>query len=85
MNFEELNNLYLKIGRNRREEFSTDKTSNGRRVIGRKGIGKLSVFGVAEVVKIESIKDNHKICFEMDLNDIKKVKVGFINQRLLKI
>src|SRR5579859_1020537 len=40
----ELQQKYLFIGRNRREEERTDVSSGGRLVTGRKGLGKLSAF-----------------------------------------
>jgi len=72
MSFENINTLYLRVGRLRREEEGTDLTPiHGRKVMGRKGIGKLSVFGVAKVVEIETCKGNLLTLFRMDLDEIK--------------
>ena len=71
MNFNEINNKFLKIGRNRRKIEGKDITDGGRKVIGKKGIGKLSVFGVAEEVSITTIKEGIKNKFSMSLGDIK--------------
>lgn len=68
----ELNNKYLSIGRCRRTEGPIEKTPKGRPVMGRKGIGKLSVFGVADGVTVETIKDGRKNSFSMSLEEIRK-------------
>jgi len=74
MSFEEINRLYLQVGRLRREEEGTDVTPiYNRQIMGRKGIGKLSVFGVAKVVEIETCKDNILTSFRMDIDEIKAV------------
>lgn len=83
MTFDELNSAYLQIGRNRRNDLGTDKTSGGRKVIGRKGLGKLAVFGIGEKVEIQSIKDNHKVVFLMKLNDIRNSKNGLYSPQIL--
>ena len=46
MTFSELNDYFLKIGRNRRVEMHKDVTDGGRKVLGKKGLGKLSMFGM---------------------------------------
>ena len=61
---------YLRIGRERRGEEGTDMTSGGRRVMGRKGIGKLSVFGVARTVTVETAKGGRRTEFRMKAGDI---------------
>lgn len=74
MTFDEINDRYLRVGRNRREEDETDITPiYERKVMGRKGIGKLSVFGVANVVEIETCKDHKLTAFRMDIDEIKKI------------
>lgn len=71
MTFDELNQKYLRIGRNRRDDEKSQTTPNGRRVIGKKGLGKLSVFGICDEVQIKTIKKGVLNCFLMNLNDIK--------------
>lgn len=53
----DMNNKYLKVGYCRREGENTSLTGKGRPVMGRKGLGKLSLFSIAGVVEIETIKD----------------------------
>lgn len=72
MTFDELNNEFLLIGRNRRSTKTARITPNGRNVIGKKGLGKLSVFGICNIIEISSIKNGLKNSFEMNLDDIKK-------------
>jgi hypothetical protein len=74
MNFEDINRLYLRVGRLKREEDGTDLTPvYNRRVMGRKGIGKLSVFGVAKIVDVETCRDNVLTSFRMDIDKIMAV------------
>lgn len=71
MSFEEINEKFLRIGRNRRLE-EKHATKMGREPIGKKGLGKLSFFGIAHKVKIVTRKDGKENVFQMDWNDIKK-------------
>lgn len=70
MTFEEVNDAYLVLGRDRRASTGTEYTANGRHVMGRKGIGKLAGFGIAKVVGVETVKDGHLTSFEMDYEAI---------------
>lgn len=55
MSREDVKNKYLKIGKKKREVSSDDKTPDKQRqVMGRKGIGKLAVFAVADEVIVET-------------------------------
>jgi hypothetical protein len=73
MGYSELNPKFLKIGRNRREEKEGGMLSPGLRpVIGKKGIGKLSFFGIAKLIIIETIKGYLLNAFSMSLDDIQK-------------
>jgi hypothetical protein len=70
MSFEDLNEKYLVIGRNRRKDTLKQTSSNGRHVIGKKGLGKLSVFGICDFIEVISVKDGLRNHFNMDLNEI---------------
>jgi len=73
MSFNEINPEFLKIGRNRRESGQTQKSKNNKRyVIGKKGLGKLSFFGIAKHIKIETIKDYKKTTFLLDWDALKQ-------------
>lgn len=60
---------YLIVGRDRREQDGSDE-SNGRKVMGRKGIGKFSAFGIAKVIEIESVKGGEVSHFIMDYDEM---------------
>ncbi|MBX4132317.1 ATP-binding protein [Frischella sp. Ac48] len=77
MTFDELNTKYLVIGRNRRHD--SDISPKGRKPIGKKGLGKLSVFGISDIVTVESVKNGFKNSFTMDLNLILSSKDGKYN------
>jgi hypothetical protein len=85
MEFTEINEKYLKIGRNRRTEEQTDVTLKlKRKIIGRKGIGKLSIFGIAEEVTIETVSNGRKNKFFMSLDGIKKSSNKYFPDQLIK-
>ena len=74
MSTDQVNRFYLRLGINRRER--GDKSDSGRKVMGRKGIGKLAPFGVCreiEVITAGGERDNGKYVvsnFLMKLDDI---------------
>ncbi|HBM16114.1 MAG TPA: hypothetical protein DD381_07230 [Lentisphaeria bacterium] len=70
MNEASLQDKYLVIGRNRRIAESSEEFK-GRRVMGRKGIGKLAGFGIASMMKVETWIDNQSIEISLDLNHLK--------------
>ena len=59
MSDDDIRNKYVVTGRDRREEEGSDETPCPlkRKVMGRKGIGKFSSFGIAKEIEIESVKD----------------------------
>ena len=71
MSFEELNDKFLKIGRNRRLDLNEDKTAGGRLVLGKKGLGKLSMFGIGRLITVTSVKDGLETSFTMDYDRIR--------------
>ena len=73
MSPQELADEYLPIGRLRRGSDETRVMSkNGkRRVTGRKGLGKLSAFGVASEIEVRSIQNGIAVCLRLDYEKIK--------------
>lgn len=69
MSFDEINRSFLRIGRNRREE-GCETTPRGRKVIGKKGLGKLSFFGISNLIEIKTVNEGKENVFEMNLQDI---------------
>ena len=74
MSFDEINNGFLLIGRNRRLTLFDMSEKRGRPVIGRKGVGKLAVFGIADTIIINTVKNNIENEFIMKFSEIEKVK-----------
>lgn len=72
MSFEEINEKFLRIGRKRRTEDPEDqKTPKGRKIIGKKGLGKLSFFGIAREIEITTKKDGKENSFTLKWEEIK--------------
>ena len=71
MSFDDLNDQFLNIGRNRRTDLNSDITPKGRKVLGKKGLGKLSMFGIGKTITISTVKDKIKNTFVMDYDGIK--------------
>jgi Histidine kinase-, DNA gyrase B-, and HSP90-like ATPase len=69
---DEVNQRFLKVG-HRRRDVQPGATAKGRFPMGRKGIGKLSLFSIAGTVMVETIKSGMKSAFEMRLEDIRKL------------
>ena len=78
MTFEELNEFYLSIGYERRKR--GERTPKNRPVMGRKGIGKLAGFGIAEDIVIRSVKDGQLVQFTLNYETLRKRKAleGYI-------
>lgn len=68
MSDEDIRNKYLIVGRDRRESESSEEMPNplNRRIMGRKGIGKFSAFGISKEIDIESVKDSETSHFQMN-------------------
>ncbi|HYG07723.1 MAG TPA: ATP-binding protein [Stenotrophomonas sp.] len=71
MGLSEINDRFLTVGYDKRgTEGGT--SACGRKFMGRKGIGKLSVFSVADVVRVYSTKDGDSNAFELRVADLEK-------------
>jgi HSP90 family molecular chaperone len=46
---------YLNVGRDCRKTEKTDKSPGGRRLQGRKGVGKLAGFGIADTLEVQTV------------------------------
>lgn len=59
MSVDDMNSKYLRVGYRRRDEDVEHGklTAKGRPVMGRKGLGKLSLFSIANVIEVESARD----------------------------
>lgn len=72
MSVEDANQRYLCVGYKRREPPGGARTPRGRAVMGRKGIGKLSLFSIARTVEVHSVKEGEKHGFRMNLDRIEE-------------
>lgn len=68
MSFSEINDYFLRIGRNRRKENQIN--SCDRKPTGKKGLGKLALFGLGTKITILTKKNNESVKFSLDYNDI---------------
>ena len=75
MTVHDANSKYLNVGYARREAGEA-QSPNGRQVMGRKGIGKLSLFSIANRVEVHSVKDGQKHGFRMTVDGIKTAMAG---------
>jgi Histidine kinase-, DNA gyrase B-, and HSP90-like ATPase len=57
MTREDINKKYLKVGYSKRDNEPT-VTPKQRKVMGRKGIGKLSLFSIAQTIEVHSVKND---------------------------
>ena len=79
MTFDEINDKFLLIGRKRRDKEIVEITPKGRKVTGRKGLGKLALFGIGHHMRIISCKGDEQVEFDLDWNEIKKQDSGIYN------
>ena len=75
MSFEDIQSKFLIIGRNRRED-GESLTPKGRKVIGKKGLGKLSFFGIVRTITVNTVKNGKRNIFTMDWNDLMRSTEG---------
>ena len=68
----DVRNKYVIIGRDRRENERSDETPppHSRKIMGRKGIGKFSAFGIAKEIDVESVKDGEVSHFSMNYDEL---------------
>lgn len=72
MNLEDVNDRYLHVGYRRRDE-GRSTTPSGRPVMGRKGIGKLSLFAIAEDIQVETVRDGQAHAFLLETSEIRRI------------
>lgn len=68
MSFNEVNDYFLRIGRNRREE--NQKSPCDRVPTGKKGLGKLALFGIGDTINITTRQGGEGVSFNLDWNEI---------------
>lgn len=75
MDIDDMNKKYLTVGYRRRER-GESKSPKGRTVTGRKGIGKLSLFSIADIVEVHSVKGDVRHGLKMSVEEIKQAIEG---------
>lgn len=71
---------FLTVGFRRRDELG-EKTPKGRKPMGRKGIGKLSIFSIAQIAEVYTLSNGEKTAFRMDREVIRKAIGGKLVQQ----
>ncbi len=72
MTYEDINDKYLHVGYERRKQPNEATTPVHKRpVMGRKGIGKLSLFSIADIIEIQTMKNDGRNGFVMSAEKIK--------------
>jgi uncharacterized protein (TIGR02391 family) len=75
LSFLDINEKFLVIGRNRRlDEGDLPSPRYQRLPTGKKGLGKLSLFGLASSIRVESVKDGFRNEFVMDWAELTTAK-----------
>ena len=72
MTRDNIQDRFLMVGYRRRDGQPGRTKEHGRRPMGRKGIGKLSLFSIAKTVKVFTAKDSVNSAFCMDVEEIKE-------------
>ena len=70
MTFDEINEKYLTVGYERRKHDAVRTPQYDRPIMGRKGIGKLSLFSIADTVEVQTVKGDGKHGFVMSARKI---------------
>ena len=81
MTAEDVNDKFLVIGRDRRKEEKKLTNSLGRRIMGRKGLGKLALFGLGNTVEIRTQVANESkgVNFILDWDELRQQEKYEIN------
>ncbi|EHR7164170.1 ATP-binding protein [Vibrio parahaemolyticus] len=77
MTLDDINKRFLEVGHDRRES-GYAKTQSGRNVMGRKGLGKLSLFSIAQKIEVYTKKDGQEHAFVLDYPRIVEAIEGAI-------
>lgn len=84
MTWEMVRDAYLEVGSDRRERDGSDRSPGGRLLQGRKGVGKLAGFGIADIVEVQTIhrepdpriQKRALIWFRLSWDQLRKVQRG---------
>ncbi|HUW25777.1 MAG TPA: ATP-binding protein [Gallionella sp.] len=86
LSLEEINSKFLVIGRNRRnEEGDTPSVKYGRLPTGKKGLGKLALFGLAKTITILTKQNGLQNEFILDWDDLNTAQGKYLPKRVSRI
>lgn len=88
MTYDECQNNFLTVGRNRRLETKSDKSKNKKRpVLGRKGIGKFAGFGIAQKIEVRttSSENGEATTFSMDISKILDADAAGVDNKIIDV
>lgn len=73
MTYEQCQQFYLAVARNKRRNPADKTPKKNRPMLGRKGIGKFAGFGIANIIRVETISEDNgeHTVFEMDVDKIR--------------
>lgn len=84
MGHNDLNQCFLVIGRNRRIAEGTGVSEGKKRkVTGKKGLGKLAVFGIANTIEVYSVKEGVKNAFSINYDEMKAQNETEYNPKII--
>jgi hypothetical protein len=72
MTLEMARDAYLVVGRKRRQASGSEESEGGRKLHGRKGIGKLAAFGTAGILECTTLRDGELTAFRLDYDAIRQ-------------
>lgn len=78
MSYEEVRDAFLVIGRKRRNDDDGRVNAKGRKITGKKGLGKLALFGMGKIIQIQTTKANetHETLFTLNWDEILSEATG---------
>lgn len=88
MTFDDCQSRYLEVGWNRRTADPDERTKEkGRRILGKKGIGKFAGFGIAEVIRVDTIskQNGERTVFELNLHELVSESYVSTEGKLIKV
>lgn len=72
MSKSDLENNYLRLGRDRRDDEGAETSPKGRPIIGNKGIGKLAGFGIAQTMVVRTRKGKAETSIGLDREELEE-------------
>ena len=88
MTYRQCQKFFLTVGRDRRKETGEEVTEEKKRpILGRKGIGKFSGFGIAKVIEVKTIskKSGELTSFRMDIEKILEYDASEKEEKPIKV